>query len=299
MKVAKWSWVLVPLTLVYGLGCNDTPKNAVCRAKTPPSYHQSGHVSPRDWIAVLHSDETDEKDCTGRWVELDQLPERCPSPAESARWKPNRSATNDVVVRQHGDGFVLVWTPTQRFDNGDLGGPVALVHLGESDFSVMAIGVLRLPPGQVKLEIVDMQGETLLLAEGTNCLSVESVDPCARIMTAMILDQGRWRSIELRDQGQRCIGAASVSLERVDLKKLQSGWTRRFVLTSPYELLPNGVLLREQLVVTDVPSSGDMAQGEVFRRAQGRRMLEFMGAYFVENAGSVWARMRPSDADLD
>lgn len=294
----SWRWVSV-CSLLWVCACYDVPKNVVCRAPAPSNYKASGHVSGSDWVELLLSDETDEKDCTGEWVALPRLPDRCPLPKKRARHSLAPSPAENVVVREHGDAFALVWLPTQRFDNGDGGGPVALVHLSERDFSVVAIGTLRLPPDNVDLEMVDLQGEELLFAQGTNCGEAQHGRACESILQPLILDSGRLRPLEMRDTGNRCLGEARVDLKRVDGAKLGNGWVRQFVLNASYELSAVGLVVKEQLVVTDLPVGGDEGQGRLFRRSQGERKLDFTGAYFTSSEPSLWAKTRPTQGELD
>lgn len=290
-------WFATFLALVFG--CAEGPQNVVCRDPLPKGYQESGHMSPRDWVDVLLSEATQEQDCTGAWIELPELPDRCPTPAESAKRTRNAAVASDLVVRQHGDGFFLVWAPTQRFENGDGGGPVGLVHLGKSDLSVIAIGMLRLPSSKVRLEMIDLEGATLLVAEGTDCFDTTAFEPCERVLRVLVLDQGRWMPLELRDARQACLGEAKVDLERIDVVGLDDGWRRKLELTATHDLTPEGFLMREQLVITDFPPGKDESQGRIFRRSQGRRTLHFTGAFFIQSEPSLWDKTRPSVGELD
>ena len=294
----SWGWASACL-LLWICGCSDVPKNAVCRAHAPTSYSASGHVSGSDWIQVLLSDQTEEKDCSGEWLELPRLPDRCPLPKMSPRTKPAPSAAENVVVREHGDGFVLVWAPTQKFDNGDGGGVVGLVHLSKKDFSVVAIGMLRLPLGGVGLKMAKVQGEELLLAHGSNCSEGQAARACEHVLEVLVLDRGRFRPVEMRDRENRCLGGTQLDLRRVEMIKLDRGWVRQFALNASYEVSDGGLEVQEQLVVTDFPKGGDEGQGRLFRRSQGRRKLEFTGAYFISSEPSLWSKTRPTRGELD
>lgn len=196
------------------------------------------------------------------------------------------------------DGLGLVTLPVETYTNGDHTLLVALVHASKRSVSVLGIGTVRIPPEQTAVSLTRVRGEDLLLAQGTECAAGASAGQCDQTMKILMLYDGRFVPLEMRDADAMCHGEAAVSLFRSQELKLSSGWVRRFELVSTYEVTEDGLLVNEQLAATDRPPNGDEGNARSFRNSDARRMLEFSGAYFVYDRESLWTGMREVRGDL-
>lgn len=295
-------YTLLALSAAFALGsCGDKALRSrpiVCAEPTPPSY-ASGYVSRADWIDLLLEEPNREKDCSGKWIAPADLPSRCPPSERTERFHSLAQPEEHVYVKSINDGFALVWTPTQEFEDGEAGGPVGLVHVSPKTFSVVALGNLRLPKDEVRLEMQVIRGEEVVFATGTRCAKGADPPRCDTELRLLLSHEGRLVPLELRDSENRCVGATELGLKRVHNVRLSNGWTRSFQLTTSYEIDGADLNAREQLIANDRPPGGDESQQRLFRRSEAKRNLGFTGAYFIYDEPSLWTSMRVTRGELD
>jgi len=114
----------------------------------------------------------------------------------------------------------------------------------------------------------------------------------------MLLHDGRFVPLELRDRDNACHGDTNFALLKSQEVRLPTGWIRRFELTSTYEFKDRSLLINERLVATDRPKDGETDNSRLFRSSDSKRELEFSGAYFVYEQDSLWQGMRELQGDL-
>jgi hypothetical protein len=238
------------------------------------------------------------KDCSGQSLEPIELPLRCATAAPIGRARNLPIRANELNTANLSDGFGLLWLPVEEFSNGDRTLLVALVHTSKQALSVVGIGAVRLPGQQTRLELQRVREEELLFAQGAECASGEDAGRCNRKLKLLLLHEGRFVPLEMRDVDNRCHGEALVDLARSQEVRLKSGWTRRFDLISTYEVTDDGLVINEQLVAMDRPTDGNEDTARLFRKSDVRRVLEFTGAYFIYTQESLWTGMREVRGDL-
>ena len=245
-------------------------------------------VPNEGWIRLVLSDEDKHYDCTGQPLRFSTPPDGCKSPSSqrSPRFTPLRS--KEVVAQDQSKDFGLVWIPMQKLSNGDRGGPVAFVHTSRR-LSLVGVGMLGLPTGQVALKIQKVGNKELLFAEGERC--GKEPEKCDRVIRLMLLNKGRFVPIALRDRKKGCSAESGFDLFKAKDVKLRDGRLRRFELTATYEIVDEGIAIHEQLVVTDRSQGASLDQARQFRTSDATRLLTFNGSDFVSDQESLFSRM--------
>jgi len=295
----------IVVLLVYGLlaiaGCSTNAlgsRQVICSQSPLRSYTSVDQVSSGEWVDLLFDQEQRGKDCTGQSFEPTELPLRCAKAARPGIARDLRIRAGELGIEPLADGFGLLRMPVEEFSNGDRTLLVALVHTSKRANSVLGIGTVRLPPEQMQVELQTVRGEELLFAQGAECGSGVDSGKCDRQLKLLLLHDGRFVPLELRDGDNACHGEAAIDLARSQQVRLKSGWIRRFELVSTYEITEDGLLVNEQLAANDLPPDGNDANPRLFRKSDSRRLLEFTGAYFIYTQDSLWAGMREVRGDL-
>ena len=273
-------------------------RRVICSQSPSQSYTSVDQVPSGEWVELLFDGEQRGQDCTGRSFEPAELPLRCAKAARpgTARELPIRA--DQLSIEPLPDGFGLLWLPVEEFSNGDQTLLVALVHTSKRANSVLGIGTVRLPPEQTQVELQAVRGEDLLFAQGAECGPGVDSGKCDRNLKLLLLHDGRFVPLEMRDADNECHGEAAIDLARSQQVRLKSGWIRRFELVSTYEITDDGLLVNEQLAANDLPPDGNDDNPRLFRKSDARRLLEFTGAYFIYRQDSLWRGMREVRGDL-
>jgi len=294
--------VLLSLGLLAFAGCSRNAlgsRQVICSQSPSRTYTSADQVPASEWVDLLFDQEQRGRDCTGRSFEPAELPLRCAKAARPgvARNLPIRA--DELSVEPLSGGFGLVWLPVEEYGNGDRTLLVALVHGSKRALSVLGIGTVRLPPEHVRAEMQTVRGEELLFAQGADCErgGIDS-GKCDRRLELLLLHDGRFVPLEMRDADNRCQGGAGIDLARSQQVRLKSGWIRRFELVSTYEITDDGLLVNEQLAANDLPPDGNANNPRLFRKSDSMRVLEFTGAYFIYSQESLWTGMREVRGDL-
>lgn len=289
----------VAMLLVSSCSRNTIGSHRVlCSEGAAAAYTSVDQVPPDILVRLILGDQDRTTDCTGRSFEPGELALRCAQAARPGTPSPLPIRVEDVVVQPLSDGMGLVGLPVEAYTTGDQTLLVALVHASKRALSVLGIGTVRLPPEQTAVALARIRGEDLLLAQGAECAVGTSEGQCDQTLKILMLYDGRFVPLEMRDADATCHGEAAVSLFRSQDVRLSSGWIRRFELVSTYEVADEGLLINEQLVATDRPPNGDAGNARSFRNSDARRTLEFSGAYFVYDRESLWTGMREVRGDL-
>jgi len=271
---------------------------ALCSQPPAEAYESVSQVPVDEWMRLLLDTRDEYKDCSGARLVVGELPQRCGVDAPSGRVYTRPLNTDDVIFRPLTGELGLIWIPVNAYANDDRSGLVALVHASKRALSSVGLGVARLPANDVEIELVPIRGDDILLAQGSACPGGGESSQCSTVLKTLLLHEGRFVPLELRNTGNRCTGAAEIDLAKSQDIRLKTGGVRRFELTSTYVIRDNGLLVNEQLVATDLTSAAKTDGARVFRRSDATRMFEFTGAYFVYDRESLWEGMRQIRGDL-
>lgn len=230
-------------------------------------------------------------DCTGAQVRWDGPTLRCADSATTLAALPDRPLTaDDVFVARIGEAFRIVWVVTNRFASGDGLGPVAVVELKPRRLVVRAIGHLRASVVRPKLRLERLLDREVLVAEGESC---GSADPssCTRTARLMPLEGDRYVAAPVESPDGACLAPALFDLGREDTVPLPSGWKRRYRLDATLAFVPEGVRVREAVVVTDFDPRHPNVPVRPYRRADADTDVRLERGRFVATTPSLWARM--------
>lgn len=300
MKISRNVTVLaVGLIALIASGCNPLRSKHVLCSQTPSqSYSSVDQVPSGEWMDLLFDTNDHGKDCTGRSFEPAELPLRCAKAARPGMPRDLHPRADALSIDPLPDGYGLLSLPVEEYTNGDRTLLVALVHTYRRALSVLGIGTVRLPPEQVQAALQQVRGEDILFAQGSECGLGIDAGKCNETLKLLLLHDGRFVPLEMRNPDNRCQGEAAINLVRSQQVRLKSGWLRRFELVSTYEIDDDGLLVNEQLTALDLPPDGNDDNPRLFRNSDARRYLEFTGAYFVYDRESLWAGMREVRGDL-
>lgn len=259
---------------------------SVCRQKlSPTSTPGQGKVRELDgeqWLGVIVPQfdpdrglEPTALDCTGLYVFAN---ESLRGGASQRGW-PRAVDPEDVVVQAGPNGMRAVWIKSLKFDNGDDGGPIALVRAVDDAAEVYAVGSFR-GPANTKMIPIRLGNDSLFLAESKEC-PPEGND-CRKRAYFHLPRRGR------------LIEAAVVDLERTTVVPSQSarGLYTEYKLTTDISYQPEGILLLEQVQVrlmkTEVP---DLDSDRELRTVEFSRFLKVERDSMFSNNDPLWERV--------
>jgi hypothetical protein len=300
VKVSS-TFVFLACGLLATAACSTSSlgsRQVICSQSPSRTYASVDEVPLGEWIDLLFDEQQRGKDCSGQSFAPTSLPLRCAKAARPGTARDLQIRADELSIEPLPDGFGLVWLPVEEFSNGDRTLLVALVHTSKRANSVLGIGTVRLPPEQMRVELQAVRGEELLFAQGAECGPGVDSGKCNRMLKLLLLHDGRFVPLEIRDADNQCQGEAAINLARSQQMRLKSGWIRRFELVSTYEITDDGLLVNEQLAANDLPPDGNDANPRLFRKSDATRVLEFSGAYFSYTRESLWTGMREVRGDL-
>jgi hypothetical protein len=269
---------------------------SLCSVERPPG---SGALKEDDWLGLLLSGwdpatrraTTPAVDCTGAQVRWAGPALRCTDGSTAAAALPDRPlASGDVLVAPLGDRHRIVWIVTTRFASGDGLGPVAVVEVRPGRLIVRAMGHLRANLVRPRLRLERLGDREVLVAEGEAC---GSADPssCTRSARVMPLEGDGYVAAAVASAEGACISPALFDLGREETFPLSSGWKRRFRLDATLVFQPQGLLVKEAVVVSDFDPRHPNAPVRPYRRADAETEVRYDRGRFVTGAPSLWARM--------
>ena len=270
-------------------------RKALCVQRLSLPVESVEDVSNDEWVELVLSDLDKHYDCTGQPLRFAATPSTCEKSGGMGvpRFVPLRN--DDVVARDQSTNFGFVWIPMQRFNNGDFGGPVTFVQTSRS-LTVIGIGMLALPKDHVSLKMHTIRGKELLFAEGARCEGDSK--KCDRVIRLLRLDRGHFVPIRTRDNVNDCQMDSDLDLYKAKDIRLRDGRVRRFELTTTYEIVPEGLEVHEQMVVTDRRFGASIARARQFRTSDATRLLEFNGTSFTSREDSLWTRTMATHGDV-
>ena len=259
---------------------------SVCRQKlAPPPSGGSGKVRDLDaeqWVGVLVPQFDQQKgleptsvDCTGSYVFAN---ESLRGGASTRGW-PRVIDPEDVSIQAGPNGMRSVWVRSLKFDNGDEGGPLALVRASGDSADVFAVGSFR-GPGKTKISPVRMGNDSLVVAESKEC----SPDGA----------ECRKRAYFFLPRRGRLIEGAVIDLERTTIvpSLTEHGLYTQYKLSTDVTYKPEGVLLVEQVQVrithNDAP---DFDSERHLRTVEFSRMLRVERDSMFSTNDPLWERV--------
>ncbi|MBW2529698.1 MAG: hypothetical protein JRI23_36315 [Deltaproteobacteria bacterium] len=290
---------------LWGTGCVDPPQQpnehigtrraipvSVCTTQLAPPRRTGSDkavirsLDPEQWLEVMVPKYEPDKglnptdvDCTGHYLFANE-PLRY---GISKRGWPRVVDPEELEIRSGPEGMRVVWLRSLTFQNGDVGGPVALVRAIDDRAEVYGIGAFR-GPADAKLTPVRMGNEALVVAETKRC-----PDPtnCRTLGHFFLVRRGR------------LLDAAVVDLERVARVPSVSerGLYAEYHLRTDVNYDAEGVLLLEQVRVKIVPyeEAGDRDSDRTLRTVEFSRRLKVERDTLFATNESLWERVVGQD----
>lgn len=229
--------------------------------------------TPSDGLAPVATD------CTGHYVFANETLRY----GVSTRGWPRLVDGNELDVRSGPKGLTAVRLSAVSFQDGDVGGPIALVRALDDRAEVYGIGSFR-GPLDAKVEPVRMGNDTLVVAEYKRCPDITN---CRKIADFYLLRRGR------------LLHAATTDVERVLRvpSRTERGLYAEYRLTTDVTYRADGVQLLEQVKVKIIPypNEPERDSDRVLRTVEFARMLRVdRDAMFATNE-SLWERVVGQD----
>lgn len=265
---------------------------AVCTTQLAPPRRKGSDkaiirsLDPEQWMEVVVPKYEAGKglnptdvDCTGNYLFANETLRH----GISKRGWPRVVDPDELVVRSGPEGMRVLWLRSLTFQNGDVGGPVALVRAIDDRAEVYGIGSFR-GPANSKLTPVRMGNDALVVAEAKRC-----PDPtnCRTIGHFFLVRRGR------------LLDAAVVDLERVARVPSVSerGLYAEYELRTDVNYEADGILLLEQVRVKIVPyeEAGNRDSDRVLRTVEFTRKLKVQRDTLFATNESLWERVVGQD----
>jgi hypothetical protein len=304
--VRRFAWLLAAAAISGGsMGCVDTTRPVyeapgrqtipvpVCADGIAPPKRTKGDSStivrdlePEQWLEMMLPAYEPEKgleptarDCTGHYAFANETLRLGIAPSG---W-PRVVDPDDLDIRSGPRGVKAVRVRALLFENGDIGGPVALVRAQDDRAEVFGVGSYR-GPANAKLEPRRMGNETLLVAESKRCPDVFN---CRKVADFFLIRRGR------------LVNAATVDLERVLRVPSTSerGLYAEYRLTTDLTYQKDGIRLLEQVKVRIIPykKQGDRDSDRELRTVEFARLLKVERDTLFSSNESLWERVVGQD----
>lgn len=308
-RAGRFSSGLASLGLVTALsmapsGCVDTqrpiyeapdrdviPVPVCTEGIAPPRKRDAGKavmrdLDPEEWMEIIVPDyEASDGmagtavDCTGHHVFANEtLRFGVPKGQYPVVVQPD-----DLEIRSGPRGVKAVRLRALVFENGDVGGPIALVRAVDDRAEVFGIGSYR-GPADAKLTPVRMGNETLLVIESRRCPDITN---CRKSADFYLARRGR------------LLNAATVDIERTLRvpSVTERGLFAEYRLTTDVSYTPEGVQLLEQVRVKIIPyaEEPDRDGNRVLRKVEFQRLLRVQRDTLFSSNESLWERVVGQD----
>lgn len=278
---------------VYEASARQTTPVSVCTEGIAPPKRKRGDSSAvvRDldaeqWLEImLPSYEPGEglkptmADCTGSYAFAN---ETLRYGISQVGW-PRLVDPDELDTRSGPRGVKAVRLRVLAFENGDQGGPIALVRAVDDRAEVFGIGSYR-GPVDAKLTPVRMGDEYLLVAEARRCPDTYN---CRKTADFYLARRGR------------LINAATIDLERVQRVPSVSerGLYAEYRLDTSVTYERDGIRLLEQVKVKIIPyeGEGERDSNRALRKVEFARMLRVDRDTLFSTNESLWERVVGQD----
>lgn len=210
--------------------------------------------------------------CTGEFLFNDS---RLKDGAQVRRGWPFQPEPGDLVFGAGPRRTKIIWFKTHQWNDGSVGGPVAMVRAEEDFAEVYGIGVFRGSPERSRFATERIGGSVVVTATDDRCAGKSAGEACES-----------WVRILMPWQGQLS-QQASIAVERRSvLKNGESGAigpiTYRMTGTPMFE--PTRIRLLEQIQAVD-------SSGRKLRSVELERWYDLVDGKLVERQESLWDRV--------
>jgi hypothetical protein len=268
-----------------------TPISVCTTQLAPPRRKASGKavvrsLDPEQWLEVMVPSfdrakglSATDPDCTGHYLFAN---EELRYGMSKQGW-PRKVDPDELEIASGPEGMRVLWLRSLTFENGDVGGPVALVRALDDRAEIYGIGSLRAPP-DVKLTPVRVGNEPLVVAEAKRCPDPTS---CRTSAHFYLVRRGR------------LIDAATVDVDRVQRvpSVTERGLYAEYQLKTDVTYESDGILLLEQVQVRIIPyeQAGDRDSDRVLRKVEFTRKLKVERDSLFATNESLWERVVGQD----
>jgi hypothetical protein len=231
-----------------------------------PSFNPDRGVGPTD------------ADCTGHYIFAN---ESLRGGISQKGW-PRKIDPEDIDIKAGPNGLRAVWIRVLKFENGDEGGPVALVRAVDDRAEVFGIGSFRGPP-KSQLSPVRLGDESLVVGESKIC---PEQDDCRKRADYYLARRGR------------LIQSATVDLERVKVvpSVTERGLYARYELKTDVTYRKDGIQLLVQVQVKIVHyDTGDRDSDRSLRKVEFSRFLKVERDALFSSNDPLWERVVGQD----
>lgn len=279
---------------VYEAPARQTIPIPVCAKPLAPPRRGRGDAAkvivrdlePEQWLEVMMPDyeasaglEPRAADCTGHYVFANETLRY----GVSLDGWPRLIDPDELDIRSGPKGVKILRLRALDFENGDQGGPIALVRAVDDRAEVFGIGSYR-GPANAKLTPVRMGNETLVVAEAKRCPDVTN---CRKVADFFLLRRGR------------LLNAATIDLERVVRVPSVSerGLYAEYKMTTDVSYSPDGIQLHEQVRVKIIPyeKEPDRDSNRELRTVEFSRLLRVERDTLFSTNESLWERVVGQD----
>jgi hypothetical protein len=242
-------------------------------------------LDPEQWMGVIipnfapeHGLGPTDVDCTGHYVFANESLRG----GVSQRGWPRRVDPDDVDMKAGPNGLRVVWVRALKFENGDEGGPIALVRAIDDRAEVFAVGSYR-GPVKSQLTPVRLGDESLVVSESLLC---PDQDDCRKRADYYLARRGR------------LILSATVDLERTKVvpSVLERGLYAKYMLKTDVTYKSNGIQLLEQMKVKIIHyEAGDRDSDRDLRKVEFQRFLKVDRDTLFSSNDPLWERVVGQD----
>lgn len=243
-------------------------------------------LDPEQWVGVIAPSYSEERglgatdtDCTGHYMFAN---ETLRGGISATGW-PRKVDPDEIEISAGPDGMRVVWLRTLKYENGDEGGPLALVRAVDDRAEVYGIGSLRAPPKGTKIQPVRLGNDNLVVVEAKQC---PDPDDCRQRAQFYLARRGR------------LIEAAAVDVERTAVlpSVTERGLYARYTLRTDVIYKPNGIQLLEQIRVRIIKYEEETRDSDrELRRVEFQRFLRVERDTLFSSNDPLWERVVGQD----
>ncbi len=266
---------------------------SVCTTPLAPPQRKAGddrvivhNLDPEQWLQIMvpqyeqgHGLPPVAVDCTGHYVFANETLRY----GVSDRSWPRVVDPNDIDARSGPKGLTAVRLRAVKFQNDDVGGPIALVRAVDDRAEVYGIGSFR-GPADAKIEPVRMGNEMLVVAQYKRCPDITN---CRRIADFYLARRGRLLNVATADI-ERVLRVPSLT---------ERGLFAEYRLTTDVSYTNGGVQLLEQVKVRIIPypNEPERDSDRVLRTVEFARMLKVERDAMFSTNEALWERVVGQD----
>lgn len=242
-------------------------------------------LDPDQWLNVLVPTYSVEKglgdkdiDCTGHYVFAN---ESLRGGISTKGW-PRPIDSEELDQRTGPEGMRVLWLRVLKFENGDEGGPIAIVRGIDDRAEVYGIGSFRGPP-KSQLSPVRLGNENIVVAESKVC---PEADDCRKRAQFFLARRGR------------LIESATIDLERTAVvpSVTERGLYAKYVLRTDVTYKPAGIQLLEQVEVKIIHyDEGARDSDRALRKVEFSRFLRVERDTLFSSNDPLWERVVGQD----